>query len=504
MSNRQPSSGDHAQVDLPVSTGIPGLDDILGGGLPRDRLYLVQGTPGAGKTTFALQFLLEGVRTLEPCLYITLSESRTEVIDVARTHGWNLDAIEMIELNTAGDLFRGDAQTTVFHPSEVELNAVTALIRETAERVRPKRVVFDSLSEYRLLAQSALRHRHQLLEFKRLFSDLGSTVLLVDDRNFGPVGADPHVLSLAHGVIDLEQMAPLYGVPRRRLQASKLRGVRYREGYHDFVIETGGLRAFPRLVAAEHRREFQREPVPSGNAALDALLGGGLDRGTTTLIMGPAGTGKSTVSLLYASRMAERGEKVLLFTFEETLAIAVRRSRALGYDLTSHIDSGRIVAQQIDPAELSPGEFANRVQRGVQDGASLVVIDSLNGYMHAMPGEGYLMHQLHELSGYLNQQGVVTMLTLALHGMMSESGADLELTYLADTVLSLRFFEARGEVRKAIAVAKKRSGPHERTIREMRLGQGTGIELGPPLEEFAGVLSGRPRYLGPSERMLDL
>jgi circadian clock protein KaiC len=486
----------------PASTGIPGLDDILGGGLPRHRLYLVQGTPGAGKTTLALQFLLEGVRAGEPCLYITLSESRIEVMDVARTHGWSLDAIELIDLNTAGDLFRGDAQTTVFHPSEVELNAVTRMIRETAERIRPSRVVFDSLSEYRLLAQNALRHRHQLLEFKRLFEELGSTVLLVDDRNFGAMSSDPHVLSLAHGVIDLEQMAPLYGVPRRRLQASKLRGVRYREGYHDFIIETGGMRVFPRLVAAEHRRDFDRVPVSSGNAKLDALLGGGLDRGTTTLVMGPAGTGKSTLGLLYAARIAGLGERALLFMFEETLAIAMERSRALGYDLDDHVDSGRIIAQQIDPSELSPGEFAHRVRRGVQDGARLVVIDSLNGYLHAMPGEGYLMHQLHELGAYLNQQGVITIVTLALHGMMREGEAHLELTYLADTVLTLRFFESHGEVRRAIAVAKKRSGVHEHTIREMRLGNGTGIELGPPLAEFEGVLSGRPRYVGRSDRML--
>ncbi|MFU8817388.1 MAG: ATPase domain-containing protein [Pseudomonadales bacterium] len=496
------SNGDRMPADGLASTGVSGLDDILGGGLPRNRLYLIQGSPGAGKTTLALQYLLEGVRLGEACLYITLSESRAEVVDVAHAHGWSLDGIDMIELDSAGDLFRGDAQTTVFHPSEVELNAVTGMIREAAERLRPARVVFDSLSEYRLLAQSALRHRHQLLEFKRLFSTIGSTVLLVDDKNFGPISADPHVLSLAHGVIDLEQLAPIYGVPRRRLQASKLRGVRYREGFHDFIIETGGMRAFPRLVAAEHHKKFHAEAVPSGNAALDNLLGGGLDRGTTSLIMGPAGTGKSTLALLYAARMAERGERVLLFSFDETLGIALARARTLGFDLAPHIDSGLIQTQHLDPAELSPGEFANRVQRGVQAGAKLVIIDSLNGYMHAMPGEAHLIHQLHELSAYLNQQGVATMLLLALHGIMGDADSKLELSYLADTVVSLRYFETAGEVRKAIAVVKKRSGAHERTIREIQFASDSGVTLGPPLKEFAGVLTGTPRFLGGTEQIM--
>jgi circadian clock protein KaiC len=332
---------------------------------------------------------------------------------------------------------------------------------------------------------------------------MGSTVLLVDDKNFGPISIDPHVLSLAHGVIDLEQLAPVYGAPRRRLQASKLRGVHYREGFHDFIIQTGGLRAFPRLVAAEHHREFRAESVSSGNSALDKLLGGGLDRGTTTLIMGPAGTGKSSIAFLHAARMAERGEKVLLFCFDETLAIGLSRARALGCDLAPHIASGLIHAQQVDPAELSPGEFANRVQQGVQAGARLVIIDSLNGYTHAMPGEVYLMHQLHELSAYLNQQGVVTVLLLALHGILGGADSKLELSYLADTVISLRYFEAMGEVRTAISVVKKRSGIHERTLREMKLTSIQGVELGPPLTEFAGVLTGTPQYLGGTKRILD-
>jgi circadian clock protein KaiC len=485
-----------------VTTGIDGLDAILGGGLPRRRLYLVQGTPGAGKTTLALQYLLAGQAAGEPGLYITLSEMRDEVVDVATIHGWSLEEMALVTLETVDGLIKGEAQTTVFHPSEVELAAVVDLIRSEAARVRPTRVVLDSLSELRLLAERPLRHRHQLLEFKRLFSDLGCTTLMLDDKNFGAAPSDPHVLSLAHGVIELEQLAPEYGVPRRRLQVSKLRGVKPREGCHDFVIETGGLRVFPRLVAAQHDAEFRPRPVASGNVELDALLGGGIDRGTTTLISGASGTGKSSLALLYAARLADQGEGVMLFTFDETAAIARARARALGLDLTAHIDSGQLALQQVDPAEISPGEFAHRVQRGVEAGVGLVVVDSLNGYVNAMPGERYLVHQLHELTGYLNQHGVATVLIATAHGMFGQTEMSFELTYLADTVISMRYFETQGEVRKAVAVVKKRSGRHENTIREIRFASGTGIEVGPPLVEFAGVLGGNPRYLGRADEIL--
>jgi circadian clock protein KaiC len=491
-----------ARADGLISTGVAGLDEILGGGFPPNRLYLIQGNPGAGKTTLALQFLLEGLRHGERGLYVTLSESDEEVTDVARAHGWSLEGLERITLDTIDGMIRGEARTTVFHPSEMELEAVSGLVSEIARRCRPARVVFDSLSEFRLLAESALRYRHQLLELKRLFSGLGSTVLLLDDMNLSASAVDPHVLSLAHGVVNLSQLEPEYGAPRRRLQASKMRASRVHEGYHDFTIRTGGLEVYPRLRTSEVAGDFHAESIPSGNARLDALLGGGVDRGTTTLIMGPAGTGKSSLALLYAARTAAAGEQVMLYTFDETLSIALARARALGVDLAPYLEGGLFHARQVDPADLSPGEFAHRVREGVENGVKLVILDSLNGYLNAMPGESYLIHHLHELSTYLNQKGVATLLILTMHGILHESATALELTYLADMAVSLRFFEANGEVRKAIAVIKKRSGAHESTIRELRLVSGVGIEVGPALSDFSGVLSGIPEFHGKASDML--
>lgn len=488
-------------VDAPASTGIAGLDQILGGGFPRHRMYLIQGNPGAGKTTLALQFLLSGREQGESALYVTLSERDEEVVEVAESHGWSLEGIERITLDTVGELIAGEARTTVFHPSEMELEAVAGLISETAERCRPARVVFDSLSEFRLLAESALRYRHQLLELKRRFSDLGSTMLLLDDMNTSERSSDPHVLSLAHGVLNLTQLQPEYGVPRRRLQVSKLRATRVHEGFHDFAIQPGGVEVFPRLVTAEHAIHFEPHPIPSGNEELDSLLGGGIDRGATTLIAGPAGTGKSSLALQYAARMADSGGNVLLYTFDESLAIALSRARALGADLYPHLENGRVIARQVDPSTGSPGEFAHQIRQGVEDGAGLVIIDSLNGYLNAMPGERYLLHHLHELSSYLNQQGVATMLLLTMHGILQDTATGVALSYLADTVLSLRFFESRGEVRKAIAVIKKRTGLHENTIREVRM-TSAGIEVGPRLEEFTGVLGGTPQFHGRHSDML--
>ncbi len=485
------------RAPAPAATGISGLDDILTGGIPRNRMYLVLGSPGAGKTTLALQFLLEGQRVGEPGLYVSLAETRDEVLQVAAAHGWSLAGIEIIGLDSVDHLISARAQTTVFHPSEVELNAVTDLIRDTARRIRPARVVFDSLSDLRLLAESPLRHRHQLLELKTLFMDVGGTVLLVDVGPASNQMDEPHVTTLVHGVIELVHETPEYGVARRKLHVRKLRGVAVREGYHDFAIETGGLRVFPRIPTPRHRPgAFEVEPVPTGNAELDTLLGGGIDRGTTTLIMGPAGSGKSSLSLLLAARMAERGEGGMLFTFDESLGILLSRARALGLDLEPHIVDGRLDAQQVDPAAISPGEFADRVRRGVERGARLMVIDSLNGYAAAMPGERYLLTQLHELTSYLNDQGVATVLIMAMRGMFNDANSPMELSYLADTVLSLRFFEVRGDVRRALAVVKKRTGRHETTIREIRFHSDTGLHLGPPLIEFSGVLSGTPLYFG--------
>jgi circadian clock protein KaiC len=478
-------------------SGIEGFDDVLVGGLPRGCFYLIQGDPGSGKTTLALQFLLEGLRRGEKGFYITLSETRAELIRVAESHGWSLDGIPLLELSAIESLIDPESQNSVFHSSELELTKVAKLLLDEARKVSPVRVVFDSLSEFRLMAETPLRYRRQLLTLKQEFARRDCTVLLLDDKmDNNRIGGDPHVLSLTHGVVEMEQLSPDYGASRRRLRVLKMRGVRFREGYHDYTIAKGGLQVFPRLIAAEHHAKFRRVPVPSGIAELDALFGGGLDRGTTTLILGPAGTGKSTLAMQYALQMAGQGEKSMMFAFDETREIMLTRTRSLGMSVDKHVDSGLIAVQQVDPAEVSPGEFACRIVRGVEQGCKLVIIDSLNGYMNAMPGEKYLTNQLHELSSYLNQQGVVTIIILAQHGLVAATETPVDLSYLADTVVSVRFFETKGEVKQALAVLKKRSGHHEKTIREFRLESGKGIRTGKPLKEFRGVLTGVPVFEG--------
>ncbi|HEY2800237.1 MAG TPA: ATPase domain-containing protein [Chthoniobacterales bacterium] len=483
-------------------SGVEGLDDILAGGWPRDCVYLIQGDPGSGKTTLALQFLLEGLRRGEAILYISLSETREELLKVASSHGWSLENVPLLELSAIEQLLQPEAQTTVFHPSEMELQKVTNLLIDKTAAIRPARVVFDSLSEFRLLAETPLRYRRQLLSLKQKFALYESTVLLLDDKMNRSGTMDPHVLSLSHGVIEMEQLSPDYGTSRRRLRISKLRGVKFREGYHDYAIETGGLRIFPRLVAAEHRAEFRHEPISSGVRELDDLLGGGLDRGTTTLILGPAGTGKSSLAVQYAAQMAANGEPGIFFAFDETREIMLARAKALGRDLARHIESDLLTVQQVDPAELSPGEFAARVRETVANGCRLVVIDSLNGYLNAMPGEHYLNNQLHELITYLNHKGVLTILILAQHGLVSTAQSPVDLSYLSDTVVSLRYFEFAGEVKQAVAVIKKRSGRHEKTIREFMLESGHGIRVGRSLKNFHGVLTGTPLFHGESRQML--
>jgi circadian clock protein KaiC len=488
--------------DERCASGLEGLDDILCGGLPRGGFYLVQGDPGSGKTTLALEFLLEGVRQGEKVFYITLSETKRELLRVARSHGWSLDKISVLDLSAVEDLVRPEAQTTVFHPSEVELTKLGQLLVDELGKTQPARVAFDSLSEFRLIAETALRYRRQLLNLKQQFALYKSTVLLIDDKmTTSGAGVDPHVLSLAHGVIEMEQFSPDYGVSRRRLRVIKLRGIKFREGYHDYIIQTGGLRVFPRLVAAEHHVDFQRKPVSSGIREFDQLLGGGLDRGTTTLILGSVGTGKSTFALQYASQMGGKGERGIVFAFDETREIILARTKALGLDFERHIQSGVIALQQVDPAELSPGEFANRIRQSVTAGCRLVVIDSLNGYLNAMPGEKYLNNQVHELTSYLNRQGVVTILILAQHGLVVAAEAPVDLSYLSDTVILLRFFEAAGAVKQSVAVIKKRSGYHEKTIREFKLERG-GIRVGQPLKEFQGVLAGVPVFHGMAREMM--
>ena len=483
-------------------SGVDGLDNILGGGFPRGGFYLIQGDPGSGKTTLALQFLLEGLRRGEKVFYITLSETKQELLQVARSHGWSLDKIPVLDLSAVENLLRPETQTTVFHPSEVELTKVSQLLLDEVRKTQPARVAFDSLSEFRLMAETALRYRRQLLMLKQQFAKFKSTVLLLDDKMDKREAVDPHVLSLTHGVIDMEQLSPDYGASRRRLRISKLRAVKFREGFHDYVIATGGLRVFPRMIAAEHRAQFRPGPVSSGMKELDALFGGGLDRGTTTLILGQAGTGKSSLALQYALHMADQGEHSLIFTFDETRIVMLSRAKGLGFNLEKAIDDGMITVQQVDPAELSPGEFAVRILRSVEAGGTLVAIDSLNGYLNAMPGEKYLNNQLHELCSCLNQQGVVTILILAQHGLAVAAEAPVDLSYLSDTVASLRYFEAFGEVKQCIAVVKKRSGDHEKTIREFKLVPGKGIILGEPLKDFQGVLTGVPMFRGGQKQMM--
>ncbi|HEV7375834.1 MAG TPA: ATPase domain-containing protein [Pyrinomonadaceae bacterium] len=498
--DKQTALNDSAKTDttqLRLATGNEGLDQVLNGGFPANRLYLVEGDPGTGKTTFALQFLLEGARQGEPVLYVTLSETKEELIAVARSHGWSLDGINIYELIPPEESLKTETQYTIFHPSEVELGDTTKAVLEEVERIQPRRIVFDSLSEMRLLARDPLRYRRQILALKQFFTGRQCTVLLLDDRT--STANDLQVQSIAHGVLMLEQLAMDYGAERRRLRVVKLRGSRFRGGYHDFKILTGGVDVYPRLVAAEHHQPFVKESISSAVPELDELLGGGLDRGTSTLVMGPAGCGKSSLAAQFVACAAKRNELVAAFLFDEGINIYLARTAGLGTDMQADVESGRIKVQQIDPAELSPGEFAHRVRCVVEeDGARVVVIDSLNGYLQAMPDERFLTVQMHELLSYLNQQGVVTLLVMAQHGFMGAlMGTPVDVSYLADTVVLLRYFEAEGAVRRAISVIKKRTGFHEDTIRELRL-SAKGIEVGKPLADFHGVLTGIPTYMGHS------
>ena len=480
--------------DARVSTGSAGLDHLLGGGLPPKRVYLIEGDPGSGKTTLGLQFLRDGVARGEKVLYVTLSETKSELAAVAASHGWTLDGMAIHELASPDEGFKPDDQYTFFHPSEVELSETTKTVLAEVERLNPSRVVFDSLSEMRLLAREPLRYRRQILGLKQFFVGRHCTVLLLDDRT--SQDGDLQLQSLAHGVLMLEQLAPEYGAERRRLRVIKLRGVRFQGGYHDFLIASGGLRVFPRLVAAESRAGTSYGAVSSGIAKLDALLGGGLDRGTSTLLVGPAGAGKSAIATRVAVAAADRGEHVAMYLFDEGLETFRRRAAGLGSDVTEHVASGRIRLTQIDPAEMSPGEFADRVRAAVdKDHASVIVIDSLNGYMNAMPEERFLVAQLHELFMFLRQHGVLAISVVAQHGLLGQMQTPVDLSYLADNVLALRFFEAGGAIRQAISALKKRSGPHEKTIRELRL-DASGIVVGEPLAEFQGVLTGIPVYRG--------
>lgn len=478
-----------------VRTGIAGLDDILGGGLTANRIYLVDGDPGAGKTTLGLQFLLDGLRQGEKGIYVTLSETREELEEVAKSHGWSLDGLSLLELAPTEEALSADAENTMYHSWEMELGETTKGLLERVEAEKPRRVVLDSLSEMRLLAQSPLRYRRQILALKQFFVGRRCTVLLLDDRTSST--ADLHLQSIAHGVLSLDRRSPEYGVMQRRLQVVKLRGRPFRAGFHDYVIERGGLRVFPRLIAAEHGRPVGEEQMKSGIAELDAIMDGGLDRGTSVLLLGPAGSGKSTFCAQYAFAAAERGENVAFFMFDESTRLLLKRADGLSIDLRKHVESGRVVLRPVDPGELTVGHLVQLVRDQVENQhARIIVIDSLNGYLNAMPEAHFLGLQLHELLSYLGQRGVTTLMVMAQHGLLAESmQAPVDTSYLADSVMLLRYFEAEGQVRQALAVVKKRGGAHERTIREYRFGS-CGIVIGEPLSEFRGVLRGTPSYTG--------
>jgi circadian clock protein KaiC len=486
-----------------AQTGVEGLDEVLAGGLQRGRVYLFEGSPGTGKTTIATQFLLAGARAGERGLYITLSETEDELRESAASHGWEFaDPLGIYELIPPESLLNEDQQQSLLYSSDLELGETTKRIFEAIEEHKPQRIVVDSLSEIRLLAQSSLRYRRQVLALKHYFARTGATVVMLDDLT-----SDTHdktVHSVAHGVIRLEELAPDYGAQRRRLRVVKYRGQSFRGGFHDMVIKTGGVTVFPRLVSSEHRREFTRNPLSSASPELDTLLGGGIERGSSTLILGPAGTGKSLLTLSFAVQAIERGESAAMFIFDEEIGLLFERAKGLGIDLAALKETGRLIIEQVDAAELAPGEFAQRVRTCVEEHqARTVVIDSLNGYQAAMPEEKQLILHMHELLQFLNRQGATTFLTVAQHGLVGDMRAPVDVTYLADTVILLRYFEAMGRVRRAISVIKKRTSAHEDTIREYRIGK-DGIALGPPLTNFQGVLRGVPEMIGVEEALMDL
>ncbi len=478
-----------------ASTGVAGLDDVLDGGLARNRLHLLEGSPGTGKTTIALQFLLAGAETGETGIYVSLAETEHELRDGARSHGWTVGPkVEIFELVPPESVLDPDQHQSLLYSSDLELGETVKRIFDSIERLKPQRVVIDSLSEIRLLAQSSLRYRRQILALKHYFAQHNSTVIMLDDLTTETT--DRAVHSIAHSVIHLDELAPLYGAERRRLRIVKCRGQSFRGGYHDFNIAQGGIAVFPRLVAADYRKGFSSNVVPSGVPELDQLLGGGVTTGSSTLMVGPAGTGKSLLSLHYLSAAVARGERGALFVFDEELGLLLSRAKNLGIDLEAMRDSKKLFIEQMDAAELSPGEFSHRVRTCVdRENIRTVVIDSLNGYQASMPEEQYLILHLHELLQYLNRQGAATFLTVAQHGMIGDMKQTIDVTYLADTVIMLRYFEAMGRVRRALSVVKKRTGAHEDTIREFRI-TGHGIEVGPALHEFQGVLRGVPTYVG--------
>lgn len=473
-----------------IDTGVDGLDDILSGGLPARQMYLLEGDPGTGKTTLAMQFIIAGVQVGLKGLYVTLSESKAELENSARSHGWNTEELPIAEFVPAEASLSPEQQYTVFHPSEVELAETIQKLTQLIERVKPDRLVIDSLSELRLLAADTMRYRRQLLALKHFFAGRDTTVLLLDDRT--AEGSDMQLQSIAHGVLRLEKLHRSYGVTRRRIEVIKLRGSSYREGFHDYTIKRGGLSVYPRLVATEHEAPFEGEKIGSDIFALDKMFGGGINRGSSTLIIGPSGSGKSSLAMAYAYAAARRGDRAIAYIFDEVLRTAIDRAEGLGMKIRAQVTLGNLALSQVDPAGLSPGEFAWQIRRDVETkDTRVVVIDSLNGFMMSMPGEQDLSLHMHELIAYLNKKGVVTLLVHTQHGLIGGMQTDVDVSYLADTVVLLRYFEARGAVRQVLSVIKQRVGYHERTLRELQLSE-RGISIGEPLTSFQGVLTGVP------------
>jgi len=477
-----------------LSTGIPGMDAVLNGGLTRDRLYLVEGEPGTGKTTMALHFLAEGARLGESVVYITLAETANELRDVAKSHGWSMEGIYIHEVVPAENVLEPEQQYTMFHPSEVEMSTTTQLILSVIDERKPTRVVLDSLSELQLMAENSLRYRRQVLALKGFFSSRSCTVMFLDDRT--ATNGDLQVRSIAHAVIVLDQTTKDYGAERRRVHVAKYRGVAFRGGMHDYAIVRGGLVVYPRLVASDTRVLGERKQVTTSLTELDQLLGGGLEEGSSTLVAGPPGTGKSTLAAQFAFSAMQRGEKAAMFLFEESANQLLNRMDGFNMGLRTCVDSGQLVIRQIDPAELSPGEFADQVCQAALNGARVIVIDSMNGYLNAMPDERFLTTHLHELLTFLGQKGVITILVGVQSGMLGASmTTSVDASYLADNVIMLRYFESNAEVRQAISVFKKRASAHERTIRQFEITR-QGIQIGEPLRGFHGILTGVPTYIG--------
>ncbi len=484
-----------------LPTGVPGLDYVTAGGYARASLHLIEGTPGAGKTTLALQFLMDGRDRGERGLYVSLSETREELVSNARTHGWSLDGIDIFELIPPELTLDPQQDQSVLYASDLELGETVGMVMKELERLKPHRVVFDSVSEIRLLSQSPLRHRRQVLALKHFIAQQGCTALFLDDLTQEVEETSLH--SLAHAVIRLQQNPLQFGGDRRRLRVYKMRGRLFRGGFHDFVIRTGGVEVYPRLIAAEHHRDYSDEnPVVSGLPELDVLLGGGLDRGTGTLIIGPAGAGKSMLSLQFVKSAIKRGERALIVSFDESRRVLLKRAMGVGVDLEALAAEGMLELEHVDPAELAPGEFSGMIRRYVEDGVSVVLIDSLSGYQNALPEENFLALQMHELLTYLSQQGVVTLVVLAQHGLIGQMQTTVDLTYVSDNVLMLRFFEARGQIRRALSVLKKRTGGHETTIREFMI-DSQGLQVGPVLDQFQGVLTGVPSFSGSAGSLLE-